>query len=110
MYLEIVSLMMDSCQSALNKKLVLEFTTYAIHSFICAYRLCEICGKTAKNVTGVGDNGFMEEWNGRRSIGGSGNPSNRGRGCWCGQPFCNFLMVCLVIGFVLPWFFRVNMF
>ncbi|KAF5472943.1 hypothetical protein F2P56_009599 [Juglans regia] len=73
-------------------------------------RLCEICGKTAKNITGVGDNGFMEEWNGRRSIGGSSNPSNRGRGCWRGQPFCNFLMACLVIGFVLPWFFRVNMF
>ncbi|KAJ4703682.1 putative RING/FYVE/PHD zinc finger superfamily protein [Melia azedarach] len=71
-------------------------------------RLCEICGQTAKNITGVGDCRFMEEWNERRFIGGN-SPSERG-GCWRGQPFCNFLMACLVIAFVLPWFFRVNMF
>jgi len=73
-------------------------------------RLCEICGQTAKNITGVGGNRFVEEWNERRFTGGSSNSSNRGRGCWRGQPFCNFLMACLVIAFVLPWFFRVNMF
>ncbi|KAA8515081.1 hypothetical protein F0562_018132 [Nyssa sinensis] len=73
-------------------------------------RLCEICGKTAKNITGVEDNRFMEEWNDQRSSGSGTNASNRGGGCWRGQPFCNFLMACLVIAFVLPWFFRVNMF
>ncbi|XP_057470503.1 uncharacterized protein LOC130759405 [Actinidia eriantha] len=73
-------------------------------------RQCEICGETAKNVTGVGDNRFIEEWNETRSAGGGTNFSERGRGCWRGQPFCNFLMACLVIAFVLPWFLRVNMF
>ncbi|KAL0328913.1 UNVERIFIED_CONTAM: hypothetical protein Scaly_2323900 [Sesamum calycinum] len=73
-------------------------------------RLCEICGETAKNVTGVGDNGFMEEWNENRSAeSGTGSPDGSRR-CLRGQPLCNFLMACLVIAFVLPWFFRVNMF
>ncbi|CAN0910997.1 hypothetical protein LINGRAPRIM_LOCUS1434 [Linum grandiflorum] len=75
-------------------------------------RVCEICGETAKNITGVADNiRFMEEWNQMRLI--HTNPAQSGRGgggCWRGQPFCNFLMACLVIAFVLPWFFRVNMF
>ncbi|KAF7803301.1 putative LRR receptor-like serine/threonine-protein kinase [Senna tora] len=31
-------------------------------------RLCEICGETAKNVSGVTDAGFMEEWNERRLL------------------------------------------
>lgn len=73
-------------------------------------RMCEICGETAKNVTGLGDNRFLEEWNERRFSGLGTNTSERNVGCWRGQPFCNFLMACLVIAFVLPWFFRVNMF
>ncbi|KAK0579270.1 hypothetical protein LWI29_023716 [Acer saccharum] len=73
-------------------------------------RSCEICGQIAKNIAGVGDNRFMEEWNEQRIIGSSSNPSERRGGCWRGQPFCNFLMACLVIAFVLPWFFRVNVF
>ncbi|KAM5587922.1 hypothetical protein ABKV19_006395 [Rosa sericea] len=73
-------------------------------------RMCEICGDTAKNVTGVGDNRFLEEWNERRFSGLGANTSERNVGCWRGQPFCNFLMACLVIAFVLPWFFRVDMF
>lgn len=72
-------------------------------------RCCEICGETAKNITGVGDMRFMEEWNERRSLGNSRITSSRGR-CWRGHRLCNFLMVCLVIAFILPWFFRVNMF
>ncbi|KAF5944543.1 hypothetical protein HYC85_018620, partial [Camellia sinensis] len=73
-------------------------------------RQCEICGETAKNITGVGDTRFMEEWNETRTASNVSNTSNRRGGCWRGQPFCNFLMACLVIAFVLPWFFRVNMF
>ncbi|CAN1847439.1 hypothetical protein LINPERHAP1_LOCUS38548 [Linum perenne] len=76
-------------------------------------RVCEICGETAKNITGVvGDgNGFLEEWNHVRFInGGDANSLDRRGGCWRAQPLCNFLMACLVIAFVLPWFFRVNMF
>ncbi|KAL2340985.1 hypothetical protein Fmac_008925 [Flemingia macrophylla] len=73
-------------------------------------RLCEICGETANNVSGVTDYGFMEKWNERRFMDNNGNTSSRFGGCWRGQPFCNFLMACLVIAFVLPWFFRVNVF
>ncbi|KAJ4823168.1 hypothetical protein Tsubulata_019219 [Turnera subulata] len=72
-------------------------------------RICEICGMTADNITYIGDNRFFE----RRfiNIGNGGNgPSDGGTGCWGGQPFCNLLMALLVIAFVLPWFFRVNMF
>ncbi|KAG5029511.1 hypothetical protein AAZX31_05G148500 [Glycine max] len=73
-------------------------------------RLCEICGETAKNVSDVTDNGFIEEWNDTRFMDSDNTSSRRFGGCWRGQPFCNFLMACLVIAFVLPWFFRVNMF
>ncbi|KAK3206836.1 hypothetical protein Dsin_020882 [Dipteronia sinensis] len=73
-------------------------------------RSCEICGQIAKNIAGVGDNRFMAEWNEQRIISSGSNTSERRGGCWRGQPFCNFLMACLVIAFVLPWFFRVNMF
>lgn len=81
-------------------------------------RQCEICGETAKNVMGVGDYRFMEAWNQAGAQGGEGGGgSNAGgvsdgsdRGCCGRQPFCNFLMGCLVIAFVLPWFFRVNTF
>lgn len=73
-------------------------------------RLCEICGETAKNITGIADNRFMDEWN-IRMLNGYGIQSSEGsRGCWRGQTFCNFLLACLVIAFVLPWFFRINMF
>ncbi|KAL2343280.1 hypothetical protein Fmac_004565 [Flemingia macrophylla] len=73
-------------------------------------RLCEICGETAKNVSDVPDNGFIEELNETRFVESDNTSSRRFGGCWRGQPFCNFLMACLVIAFVLPWFFRVNMF
>ncbi|GAV57591.1 RINGv domain-containing protein [Cephalotus follicularis] len=73
-------------------------------------RMCEICGQSAVNITGVGDSTFMEEWNGQRFTSSSIRSSERVTNCWRGQPFCNFLMACLVIAFVLPWFFRVNMF
>ncbi|KAL5697422.1 hypothetical protein ACHQM5_030739 [Ranunculus cassubicifolius] len=71
-------------------------------------RCCEICGEPAKNITGLGDNRFMEEWN-ESSDGSNGNTDLR-RGFFRGKSLCNFLMACLVIAFVIPWFFRVNMF
>ncbi|KAI4368125.1 hypothetical protein MLD38_016719 [Melastoma candidum] len=74
-------------------------------------RFCEICGKSAKHVFGVGDNRFMEEWHDERGIASTSTSSSEGgSGCWRRQPFCNFLMACLVMAFVLPWFFRVNLF
>lgn len=77
---------------------------------ILSCRLCEICGETAKNIRGIADDRFMEEWNIRMFSGYGIQSSERSRGCWSGQPFCNFLLACLVIAFVLPWFFRINMF
>ncbi|KAK7245546.1 hypothetical protein RIF29_40393 [Crotalaria pallida] len=38
-------------------------------------RSCEICGETAKNVSGVADHGFMVEWNERRFIDDDSNSS-----------------------------------
>lgn len=73
-------------------------------------RLCEICGETAKNIKGVGNNEFMDEWNEHRSSDTGNSSSENNRRCLRGQPLCNFLMACLVIAFILPWFFRVNMF
>ncbi|XP_073311699.1 uncharacterized protein [Primulina huaijiensis] len=73
-------------------------------------RFCEICGETVKNIKGVGNNEFMEEWNEHRSSDTGNSSSENNRRCLRGQPLCNFLMACLVIAFILPWFFRVNMF
>lgn len=95
-----------------------EFVYFFVSSFLCniwfalfhSSRLCEICGETATNITGVSDNRFMEEWNERRSLDASTNFSDGSRRCMTGQPLCNFLMACLVIAFILPWFFRVDMF
>ncbi|XP_057797628.1 uncharacterized protein LOC131013526 [Salvia miltiorrhiza] len=72
-------------------------------------RMCEICSETAKNITGVGDIRFMEEWSESQTGETGSSPSGETRRCLSGQPLCNFLMACLVIAFVLPWFFRVNM-
>lgn len=74
-------------------------------------RICEICGEMANNIRGVGNEGFMEEWKESRMNANAHDSSDRSaEGCWQGQPLCNFLMACLVIAFVLPWFFRINMF
>ncbi|KAG5040994.1 hypothetical protein JHK85_013470 [Glycine max] len=62
----------------------------------CELRLCEICGETAKNVSDVTDNGFIEEWNDTRFMDSDNTSSRRFGGCWRGQPFCNFLMACLL--------------
>lgn len=71
-------------------------------------RYCEICGANAKNITGEDGSRFMEEWHDRRVL--SIRNSSERAGCWRHQPFCNFLMACLVIAFILPWFFRIEMF
>ncbi|KAJ6811760.1 uncharacterized protein M6B38_150570 [Iris pallida] len=74
-------------------------------------RCCEICGMHAKNITGEEEDGsFMEEWHDRRVAGSSVYRNSSERvGCCRGQPLCNFLMACLVIAFILPWFFRMNL-
>ncbi|KAK9706816.1 hypothetical protein RND81_07G153500 [Saponaria officinalis] len=73
-------------------------------------RVCEICGQTANNVKGIGNGTFMEEWKERRPNGNAQDSSEIGaeEGCWHGQPLCNFLTACLVMAFIIPWFFRIN--
>lgn len=68
-------------------------------------RSCEICGETAKNINGMGDSRFTEWKEMDMASVLDRNSSVRGR-CCLSQPFCNLLMTCLVIAFVLPWFFR----
>ncbi|KAM1917809.1 hypothetical protein ACFX13_037367 [Malus domestica] len=58
-------------------------------------RTCEICGETAQNITGHGDNGFMEDWHEATLADIGNNSSERNVSCWRRQPFCNFLMACL---------------
>lgn len=79
-------------------------------------RQCEICGKTAKNITGIQDTRIvMMEWNEMRLMGmrsSAANPSSsslsREGSRRCRPSLCNFLLACLVLAFILPWFFRVD--
>jgi len=94
---------------------VLLFEELIVFEIPLMCRKCEICGEMVNNIKGVGADKFMEEWieSGVRNSGIDINPPNssqrsREEVCWHGQPFCNFLMACLVIAFVLPWFFRIN--
>ncbi|URE12151.1 RINGv [Musa troglodytarum] len=73
-------------------------------------RYCEICGANVKNVNGHEDGNFMESWNEGRMSGRSHRSSTEMNSCWRSQPFCNFLMACLVVAFILPWFFHINLF
>ncbi|XP_009790974.1 uncharacterized protein LOC107785807 isoform X1 [Nicotiana tabacum] len=77
-------------------------------------RLCEICGKTAKNVeTRLQESRIMVvEWNQRAVEARSSYITStiQQNGCrWrCQQSCCNFLLACFVMAFTLPWFFRVE--
>ncbi|XWS18527.1 hypothetical protein CRYUN_Cryun32bG0051600 [Craigia yunnanensis] len=58
-------------------------------------RMCEICGQTAKNITGVRDTRLSEDWHDQGFTSGGVRSADQGVGCWRGQPLCNFLMACL---------------
>ncbi|CAN1283577.1 hypothetical protein LINPERPRIM_LOCUS18391 [Linum perenne] len=67
------------------------------------YKLSPVLLNSVKNVSCLG---FLVQL----GLVNGGDSDHRRGGCWRAQPLCNFLMACLVIAFVLPWFFRVNMF
>ncbi|WOL14671.1 hypothetical protein Cni_G23452 [Canna indica] len=67
-------------------------------------RCCEICGASAKNVSGDEDNRLMEE----RYLNNGNSSESDQSGCWRRQPCCNFLMACMIIALILLWFFRVG--
>ncbi|KAJ8616520.1 hypothetical protein MRB53_035892 [Persea americana] len=85
-------------------------------------RQCEICGQCAKNITEredrfVGwwwiDRGTMETdrrtvETDRGTMETDASLSSERTRCWRLQPVCNFLLVCLLLAFVLPWLYRVK--
>ncbi|XP_022870737.1 uncharacterized protein LOC111389976 [Olea europaea var. sylvestris] len=69
-------------------------------------RLCEICGKTVNITSNLEDTSiFMMERNEMRLISTTLDTSRESCSP-CKKSLCNFLMACLVLAFVLPWFFR----
>lgn len=73
-------------------------------------RVCEICGKMAKNIGSSDDSAsdsarMMMELSEIRlvieTLDSSDESSRR-----CKVSFCNFLLGCLLLAFFLPWFFR----
>ncbi|KAF3961782.1 hypothetical protein CMV_013641 [Castanea mollissima] len=71
-------------------------------------RKCEICGESAKNVTGIEENTeVVVGWTEMRIIGSARNShsSDNDSSCWRRNHFCDFLLACLVLAFILPWFF-----
>lgn len=85
-------------------------------------RQCEICGQCAKNIT-ERDDRFVGWWwidrgtmeadrrtieTDRGTMETDASLSSERPGCWRLQPVCNFLLVCLLVAFVLPWLYRVK--
>ncbi|KAI3457121.1 hypothetical protein Pfo_013784 [Paulownia fortunei] len=70
-------------------------------------RLCEICGKTAKNISNNAEETsiFMMEWDEMRLMAASLDTSQESSRR-CKQSFCNLLLACLVLAFLMLWFFR----
>lgn len=78
-------------------------------------RVCEICGEVATNVNGlenIMDNGMsidmMVEWGDTRLLreAASARASSAAASDKCHRTFRNIVMACLVLAFVVPWFFR----
>lgn len=69
-------------------------------------RTCEICGSTARNVNGVEDGDFMEQWNEGSTT--TTPASTEPRNFWRGHRFLNFLLACMVFAFVISWLFHFN--
>lgn len=68
-------------------------------------RICEICGSTARNVIGIENTDFMEQWN----EGSTATPApTEPRNFWRGHRFLNFLLACMVFAFVISWLFHFN--
>ncbi|KAH0468101.1 hypothetical protein IEQ34_003134 [Dendrobium chrysotoxum] len=74
-------------------------------------RICEICGRTAKNIVGEEDSSFMKLWNEGTSLDDNNNQNLQVRAnCLISKSFCNFFLSFLVLVLVLPWFFKAKLF
>uniref|UniRef100_A0A5B7BDP5 RING-CH-type domain-containing protein n=1 Tax=Davidia involucrata TaxID=16924 RepID=A0A5B7BDP5_DAVIN len=71
-------------------------------------RQCEICGKTARNITAIEDIRLLVEWHEMRLMATGAASAHREGSCLWKKNFCNFLLACIVLGFIFSWFFRVH--
>lgn len=78
-------------------------------------KVCEICGSTARNVTGANEAELMEQWN--EASDAATTPAvtapppvqpTETRNFWQGHRFLNFLLACMVFAFVISWLFHFN--
>ncbi|KAJ8422568.1 hypothetical protein Cgig2_026772 [Carnegiea gigantea] len=66
-------------------------------------RTCEICGKPAENIKGIGDTGFRAF----RTMSSSSHDGQREeRENQCSKSLCNFILAAIILAFFLPWFFH----
>lgn len=78
------------------------------------FRICEICGSTAKNVADFNDNVLVAEHS-DETINIEEPPppppaqSREMRSFWHGHRFLNFMLACVVFAFVISWMFHFNM-
>ncbi|XP_078151662.1 uncharacterized protein LOC144546949 [Carex rostrata] len=76
-------------------------------------RCCEICGSNVRNITGFGRQEFMDIWHDGREVTMQDNQnslSERRNRRLRSQLFCGFFITCLLVAFIVPWFFRLSMF
>ncbi|OVA17723.1 zinc finger protein [Macleaya cordata] len=72
-------------------------------------KTCEICGSTARNVVGVSETEFMDQWNETsNTTAAAPTPPVETRSFWHGHRFLNFLLACMVFAFVISWLFHFN--
>lgn len=72
-------------------------------------KTCEICGSTARNVTGANESESLEQWNEANDAAAGGPvPLAVTRRFWRGSRFLNFLLACMVFAFVISWLFHFN--
>ncbi|XP_031486636.1 uncharacterized protein LOC116255048 [Nymphaea colorata] len=69
-------------------------------------KTCEICGSTARNIIGVDNTEFLEQWNEASTA--PAPPPEPTRSFWHGHRFLNFLLACMVFAFVISWLFHFN--
>ncbi|PRQ59331.1 putative E3 ubiquitin-protein ligase MARCH [Rosa chinensis] len=76
-------------------------------------KTCEICGSTARNVSGVNEAELAEQWNEANDTAVPPAPvattqPAENRNFWQGHRFLNFLLACMVFAFVISWLFHFN--
>ncbi|CAN6568901.1 unnamed protein product [Malus baccata var. baccata] len=75
-------------------------------------KTCEICGSTARNVSGLSEAESAEQWHDEAAlaaaVAGAPVQTPESRNFWQGHRFLNFLLACMVFAFVISWLFHFN--